>query len=1101
MFALMVGVLAMTAILAGAPMYLSTIESLGLRAMLTQLSSSRNMQIVVDGLPLTDRSVSAATERVEVALEELDDLVVNIGQESHTREHYWATDAQSITGGPYADVALLGRFDGVLDEVEITDGQAPLSSLERLDTHVVVEGLVPTERADQLGIGVGDEIWLTTKPGDLPYLMVRVVGLFEPEDIRSDFWLGLAPEVLAPGRPGPEARFRLPLFLTREALFGALTGGPAAIGTNRWLVQFDADLLERQSPTFTAEQVDSVGHELRRGLPESRAISALENPLISLGQKISFARIPTLMMGGVLLLAAGYYSIMAAGALMARRRVDTARMWVRGSGKRQVAVLFLIESALLVILPAVVAPFVAYGAIVAIGWLPEYESITFGLGMPVHISWHAFAWSITGAAVVVGYMQWSVLKGDGQAIGAEQLSNRRVEGKPFFQHQYLDLLFFLFGGVILWDLSTETSVASESGDQVITVNPLLVFAPAIFLAVSVMLSLRVLPPLARLISSGLSRRGPAWAHLISMLFARVPLTYAWPAAILGMAAGTAMLSATVAATLQQNSVDQSGYEAGADLRVYPVDLGSGPRTEVLERLRDIDGVKGISAGFRSTGDIRLGGRGAPFEFLAIEPSEYNHIGVFRDDYAASDVAALIAAMEPDSEIEPLLVPELADRVGLRMRSNLIERNIKASIRLLDANGLSHSVGLGTVNSRDWQVRMGFIPGIAIRPVEIVGLTFFETTTDEVGTPISIQVDDLMYELPLFSMDESRPSSAATLVWDLVVLDSFDGGAEGGTGVWKPLASSRGSGTQTLGFEYARSTDGESRLDNGLQIDLGIGTDAGVRGAVRSLDETVPIVFSQLALVSNNAAVGDLSVVHVFGRSIPVRIIGVADYFPTLDPEGGGFAVVGVTQLWRHLALSSANSARFAAEVFIGLEDTEDNAVIDEVSSEIGGLLSLVDRDEIQRTSVVTPLAVAGWRGASIITGGLAVGLAILGLLTFVPMRPAGDKFNLAVLRALGVRKRGLVFISVIEQLVVLGVGVAAGVGVGLVMARIAVDTVSQTDSNVNSLPPIVFSTDWIYIGGLVVALLAVGLIVSVFDVISVRRISVAAIVRTSGSKR
>ncbi len=1101
MFALMVGVLAMTAILAGAPMYLSTIESLGLRAMLTQLSSSRNMQIVVDGLPLTDRSVSAATERVEVALEELDDLVVNIGQESHTREHYWATDAQSITGGPYADVALLGRFDGVLDEVEITDGQAPLSSLERLDTHVVVEGLVPTERADQLGIGVGDEIWLTTKPGDLPYLMVRVVGLFEPEDIRSDFWLGLAPEVLAPGRPGPEARFRLPLFLTREALFGALTGGPAAIGTNRWLVQFDADLLERQSPTFTAEQVDSVGHELRRGLPESRAISALENPLISLGQKISFARIPTLMMGGVLLLAAGYYSIMAAGALMARRRVDTARMWVRGSGKRQVAVLFLIESALLVILPAVVAPFVAYGAIVAIGWLPEYESITFGLGMPVHISWHAFAWSITGAAVVVGYMQWSVLKGDGQAIGAEQLSNRRVEGKPFFQHQYLDLLFFLFGGVILWDLSTETSVASESGDQVITVNPLLVFAPAIFLAVSVMLSLRVLPPLARLISSGLSRRGPAWAHLISMLFARVPLTYAWPAAILGMAAGTAMLSATVAATLQQNSVDQSGYEAGADLRVYPVDLGSGPRTEVLERLRDIDGVKGISAGFRSTGDIRLGGRGAPFEFLAIEPSEYNHIGVFRDDYAASDVAALIAAMEPDSEIEPLLVPELADRVGLRMRSNLIERNIKASIRLLDANGLSHSVGLGPVNSRDWQVRMGFIPGIAIRPVEIVGLTFFETTTDEVGTPISIQVDDLMYELPLFSMDESRPSSAATLVWDLVVLDSFDGGAEGGTGVWKPLASSRGSGTQTLGFEYARSTDGESRLDNGLQIDLGIGTDAGVRGAVRSLDETVPIVFSQLALVSNNAAVGDLSVVHVFGRSIPVRIIGVADYFPTLDPEGGGFAVVGVTQLWRHLALSSANSARFAAEVFIGLEDTEDNAVIDEVSSEIGGLLSLVDRDEIQRTSVVTPLAVAGWRGASIITGGLAVGLAILGLLTFVPMRPAGDKFNLAVLRALGVRKRGLVFISVIEQLVVLGVGVAAGVGVGLVMARIAVDTVSQTDSNVNSLPPIVFSTDWIYIGGLVVAVLAVGLIVSVFDVISVRRISVAAIVRTSGSKR
>ena len=170
-----------------------------------------------------------------------------------------------------------------------------------------------------------------------------------------------------------------------------------------------------------------------------------------------------------------------------------------------------------------------------------------------------------------------------------------------------------------------------------------------------------------------------------------------------------------------------------------------------------------------------------------------------------------------------------------------------------------------------------------------------------------------------------------------------------------------------------------------------------------------------------------------------------------------------------------------------------------MSSEIGGPLSVVERDEIQRTSVVTPLAVAGWRGASIFTGGLAVGLAILGMLTFVPMRPAGDKFNLAVLRALGVRNRGLVFISVIEQLVVLGVGVAAGIGAGLVMARISVDTVSQTGSNVNPLPPIVFSTDGIYIGGLVVALLGVGLVISVFDVMSVRRISVAASMRTSGS--
>ncbi|MEE8046932.1 MAG: FtsX-like permease family protein, partial [Dehalococcoidia bacterium] len=287
-------------------------------------------------------------------------------------------------------------------------------------------------------------------------------------------------------------------------------------------------------------------------------------------------------------------------------------------------------------------------------------------------------------------------------------------------------------------------------------------------------------------------------------------------------------------------------------------------------------------------------------------------------------------------------------------------------------------------------------------------------------------------------------------------------------------------------------------NRGLQIDLGIGTDVGVRGAIRSGSDTVPIVFSQTALDANNLAVGDESVMHAFGRSIPIRVVGVTELFPTLDPDSGGFAVMDVEQLWDHLALSSANSAGVAAEIFVGLDDMDDTVATGAVSSMIGGLHSVVARDEIQRSSVVTPLAVAGWRGASIVTATLAIALAVLGFLTFAPMRPAGDHFNLAVLRSLGVRKRGLVMMSVIEQVVVLVVGVAAGIGTGLFMARYAVDTASQTDSNVNSLPPMVFSTNWNFIGALVVALAAVAIVILVADIVSVRRINVAETVRTLG---
>ena len=1082
MLALMMGVLVMTAILAGAPMYLGTIESLGLRSTLTTLSdSNRNIQIVVNQLPLTNISVTAATERVEVALEELGDLVVKVGQHSESRPHFWSLDPEEQLGGPNPDIAVLHRFDNFLENGSLVEGEVPSSEVTSYESYGAVEAVIPVVRAFELGISLGDQVWLGASSEDLPYLAVTVVGLYEPDDIESEFWLGLGSRVIEPGRPAPGARKMLPLLLSKEGLFGALTAGPASIGVNRWLVQLNPVLLEKQSPEFTANQVDAVGHELRRGLPEATAISALENPLRALGQKISFARIPTLMMGGVLLVTAVYYSVMAAGALTARRTVDSARMFARGTGRLQISGLFLGESLLLVLIPALVAPFVALGGINLIGQLEEYRPITLGSGMPVRLSVSAFAWSLSGAAAIMLYIQWVVLKGGSRTVGVDQITSRRVESKPFFQRHYLDVLFFIFGGVVLWDLSTESSVATtaESTESLAAVNPLLVFAPAIFLGVALVLSLRVLPPVAGIISKVFSHRGPVWSHLLSALFARVPNTYAWPTAILGMAIGTAMLSATVAATLQQGANDQSGYEVGSDMRVLPVDLNSGARTSVVEDVRAIDGVVGVSGGLRTTGNIRLGGQGEPFEFLAIEPKEFAQIGLFREDYAEADIGQIIQSLATDHKIEPLSLPQDSLRIGYRLRASESVRNIDANIRIIDANGLAHSVGLGEIRGSDWNVRMGRIPSLAVSPIEVVGFTFFELTPNELGTPISIQIDDLMYE----------SSSLGT-----AVIESFDYGALG----WNPLASSEGTDTSTRSFVYQRWIEGALTADSGLQIDLGVGTDLGVRGVVRSESEVIPIIFSESALVANDLNVGDRTVAHVFDRSIPVEIVAALDYFPTLDPGDGGFGVVALDSVWAHLSLSSANSAGVAQELFIDLDDDVDASTIAAVSEVIGGLLTVIDREEIKRSSTVTPLAVAGWRGASIVTAILAVILAVLGVLTFAVLRPAGDQFNLAVLRSLGIRKRGLVLISAIEQLVILSVGTLAGIGTGLLMARIAVDTASQTDAKVNELPPTVFSTDWLFVLGFVVVLLITSIAILVFDSIAVRRINVAVTVRTSG---
>ncbi|GIT59859.1 MAG: hypothetical protein Ct9H300mP19_18070 [Dehalococcoidia bacterium] len=76
-------------------------------------------------------------------------------------------------------------------------------------------------------------------------------------------------------------------------------------------------------------------------------------------------------------------------------------------------------------------------------------------------------------------------------------------------------------------------------------------------------------------------------------------------------------------------------------------------------------------------------------------------------------------------------------------------------------------------------------------------------------------------------------------------------------------------------------------------------------------------------------------------------------------------------------------------------------------------------------------------------------------------------------------------------------GVMAGVACGFFMARIAFDAASQTDMKVNALPPIVFSTDWIYVGGFVFALCFVD-VIFVWDVFFLKRIRVVETIRISG---
>ena len=75
------------------------------------------------------------------------------------------------------------------------------------------------------------------------------------------------------------------------------------------------------------------------------------------------------------------------------------------------------------------------------------------------------------------------------------------------------------------------------------------------------------------------------------------------------------------------------------------------------------------------------------------------------------------------------------------------------------------------------------------------------------------------------------------------------------------------------------------------------------------------------------------------------------------------------------------------------------------------------------------------------------------------------------------------------------IGVGIGLAAGIFMARLAVDTTTQTVSIGAIVPPVQFSTEWGFVGVLVGSLVLATVAVAARDYIALKRINFAASIK------
>ena len=1187
MASIFAGVIVATSLVAGAPIYLNSLEKLGVDTEIERTSNLiLNVHVFSPNVSLSDAGLRES-QRV------IDDAVDRRLSEAYEGERRFIRSATYLAGLPYRPLGEIAagqvsrgyiqHMTNIDDHIVFLDGRMATDLIEQGEQGPIVEVILGEPSLDNFTLGVGDLVEMTPFLAHDSRVYARIVGIFEPIDGGSDYWRRNSNVFLRPQPPQevPEVGITidpdeppLPLFTTQEAMVDAVGGAyPGSLVDSTWLLFMDKEGLKTYDVEDGRLRFSNFKNEVARALPGSAVLSGVPRLFDQFERRSFFSSIPLLLLLTLMVVTVLYYLSMMVSYLVQSREGDVALLRTRGAGTGRLLRLYALESALLTSVAVVAAPFIAMGLIAVAGKLPYFSDITGGSALPVALSWQPFAVAAGVGLVCLAIYVIPALMSARAGLVAHRLSASRPTTVPFFQRYYIDLAFLAVGGLVFWELQSRGSLVSGGLFQEAEVNEALLFAPVLFLIAVALIFMRFFPLVVKylggespalvhlvaiatvvalgpvvaldalvgdsgsrwipqlLVGPGLgaaywwtqtgieagvrraalhivagliaqgalvglyiwldpfasgdqfnagrgaaiaivagqvlylalkegTQRAPVWLSMGLWHMARNPLQYSRLILLLVLITGLAVLSTTVGGTLDTSHRERVLYETAADIRIAGVPGNLARGTEGLKaRYTEISGVTGVSMMYRDRGSVGTSGRGRTFEVLAVEADEFPFMSWYRDDFSDRPLAAMMGSLQGGRLFEPIGLPEGATSVGLYARPHENYTNMFIWMIVEDADGLVRTITLGRMGPSQWQLMRAAIPDAVREPLQLVSIQIYEPAFGPAGTPGAVSFDDVHVVIGGPQDDEGIFEDGE----GTVVLEDFESRTP-----WTPLAASA-LATNNL------STSGAQAFNGALSgtFEFGKDTDRGIRGFYYSpTGGPIPVIVSDTFSIGNGVGLGDTTIVEIDSRLVPVRVVDIVRYFPTANPERGGFMIADLEALLRHLRTVSPTTSITPNELLVNHAPGAGDAVAESLTQIVGRAapVEIFDRAASLEAVRLDPLISAGWRAMVVVSIAVVLFAAALGYVTYLLAFADRSRGEMAALRSIGVSGRQLLALLSMEHLIIAAMGMGLGTWAGFQMSSLLVSSVSVTEEGRAVLPPFSLITDWAVMGPVYAAL-------------------------------
>ena len=192
-------------------------------------------------------------------------------------------------------------------------------------------------------------------------------------------------------------------------------------------------------------------------------------------------------------------------------------------------------------------------------------------------------------------------------------------------------------------------------------------------------------------------------------------------------------------------------------------------------------------------------------------------------------------------------------------------------------------------------------------------------------------------------------------------------------------------------------------------------------------------------------------------SIPIRIVGVTELFPTVTRIESPFVILdlGAFLAYRKF-LPTIGPVDDPARIWLSLDPAYDrSAVLSDIEEALPPLTSLADRTAVADRASRNPLAGGGWNGlTSLAMSAVGIAVVVASLLYSVAAARAA-RTDTAVARALGLSTGQLLLTYLLEKLVTAGAAIAAGAAIGYWPGLQLIQALGLTSRGSSPVPPLV----------------------------------------------